>query len=96
MNEIKILESLSENLNTNLQNIEYYNYEKHENIAKFVKKFKEENPIIINNYAKDEGLLEEEITLNEIIEIINSQMKNLQEAVKKATNIEYKKVISTL
>lgn len=96
MKEIKILESLLEKLNTNLEEVEYYNYEKHTNIAKFVKTFKEENPTLLHKYITEEDLLPEEINLNDIIIIIDNQIKQLTEAIKKDTSVEYEKVVKQL
>lgn len=93
MKDIRILESLQENLETKFEDIDIYDYEKHTNISKFVKQFKQNNPNLIVKYLREENLLENEITLNDIICIMDNQIKSLKEAVKKDTILEYERFL---
>lgn len=93
MKDIRILESLQEKLETNFEDIEIYDYEKHTNISKFVKQFKQENPNLIVKYLQEENLLEDEITLNDIICIMDNQIKSLKEAVKKDAISQYEVIL---
>lgn len=93
MKDIRILESLQEKLETKFEDIDIYDYEKHTNISKFVKQFKQNNPNLIVKYLQEENLFEEEITLNDIICIMDNQIKSLKEAVKKDTVSEYERFL---
>lgn len=83
------------NLNTNISDAEIYNYEKYENISKFVDEFKSNHSDLALKYLQETYELDnlDEFTFNDILDIIDKQLKYMQEIIKLDLKPEYLRLL---
>lgn len=97
MQNIKLLEALLGKLDTNLDDVDFYDYEKYPGIRKFVKEYEIKNPTVVSRYLEENGRSDseylEELTFNDIVEIINGQIAEIQDVVKDALHLEQLKLL---
>ena len=97
MQDIKILELLVDNLKTCLDEIEIFDYEKYPTISKFVKEYQVKNPGLVEEYLRNEDREEDdEFTFNDVISIIDNQIKSIREIVKTDLKLESQKELEKL
>ena len=84
-------------LDTNLDDVDFYDYEKYPDIRKFVKEYEIKNPTVVSRYLEENGRSDseylEELTFNDIVEIINGQVAEIQDVVKDALHLEQLKLL---
>lgn len=97
MKDIRMLEELLDILDVDLTSKYIYNYEDYPAIRRYIKEFRALNPVIVENYIKENELEEYDdfdgINIEDILYIFQNQIETLKSVITKQLDLEYKSAI---
>lgn len=98
MKDVRILEGLLDVLDVDLTTSGLYNYEDYyAGINRFVKKFEQDNPVLVQRYVQENGLDRccdfDGLIMDDVLEILQGQIDELKSVVKSDLDKEYRRVL---